>query len=319
MAISVTQPIGAAIDRTGRILFKPFDAGKWFVLGFCAWLAYLGEGGSHFNFQVPGRGLGGPSGPFSGGEFDEIIQWFQAHAALIISLVALGFVLILAIGYVLTWVQSRGKFMFLDGVVRNRGAVVEPWRKFRALGNSLFWFRIVLGLIGLGVFALTVLVGLAIAWPDIQAERFSGMALGGIAAAAVIFIPSTLILAVIGLFLEHFVIPVMYLRGVRTMKAWGLFRHEILAGHVGPIVLFYLMKIALGIAIGIIALVATCITCCLAALPYLGTVILLPLFVFGRCYSLCFLEQFGESWRFFAEDEALPPPPPPPPGAPVPA
>ena len=39
----------------------------------------------------------------------------------------------------------------------------------------------------------------------------------------------------------------------------------------------------------------------LVAIPYLGTVILLPLFVFLRCYSLCFLEQFGPSWRILWE------------------
>ncbi len=39
MALSVTNPISAALDRTKRILFKPFDIGKWFVLGFCAFLA----------------------------------------------------------------------------------------------------------------------------------------------------------------------------------------------------------------------------------------------------------------------------------------
>ena len=51
---------------------------------------------------------------------------------------------------------------------------------------------------------------------------------------------------------------------------------------------------------GIIAMVATCATCCIAAIPYLGTVILLPLLVFIRCYSLCFLEQLGPDWQFFA-------------------
>jgi hypothetical protein len=45
--------------------------------------------------------------------------------------------------------------------------------------------------------------------------------------------------------------------------------------------------------------IATCLTCCLAAIPYLGSVILLPLLVFDRAYPLYFLEQFGPEWRFF--------------------
>jgi hypothetical protein len=59
------------------------------------------------------------------------------------------------------------------------------------------------------------------------------------------------------------------------------------------------MKIVIAIAIGILAFLACCFTCCLALLPYLGTVILLPLFVFQRSYSLCFLEQLGPDWSLF--------------------
>ena len=51
--ISVTTPISQAIERVRQILFNPFDLGKWFVIGFCAWLAGLGEsgggGGGNFN------------------------------------------------------------------------------------------------------------------------------------------------------------------------------------------------------------------------------------------------------------------------------
>jgi hypothetical protein len=68
MAISVTDPIGWALTRTGRMLFKPFDGRKWFVLGFCAWLANLGVGGGpNINLRggVPGgrRRRGGSAAP----------------------------------------------------------------------------------------------------------------------------------------------------------------------------------------------------------------------------------------------------------------
>jgi hypothetical protein len=43
--ISVIEPIGAAIEKTKQILFQPFDIAKWFAVGFCAWLAALGNGG----------------------------------------------------------------------------------------------------------------------------------------------------------------------------------------------------------------------------------------------------------------------------------
>ena len=45
MAKSVTEPISQAYERTAAMLFKPFEIRKWFVLGFAAFLAQLGEGG----------------------------------------------------------------------------------------------------------------------------------------------------------------------------------------------------------------------------------------------------------------------------------
>ena len=53
--INVVEPISPALERVKRMLFQPFDLGKWFVIGFCAWLACLGEGGGS-GFHVPGGG-----------------------------------------------------------------------------------------------------------------------------------------------------------------------------------------------------------------------------------------------------------------------
>src|SRR2546430_46045 len=44
-SISLTLPVSQAVYRVKRLLFEPFDFGKWFVIGFCAWLAELGRGG----------------------------------------------------------------------------------------------------------------------------------------------------------------------------------------------------------------------------------------------------------------------------------
>jgi hypothetical protein len=39
-------------------------------------------------------------------------------------------------------------------------------------------------------------------------------------------------------------------------------------------------------------------------IPYVGTVILLPAFVFLKSFDLYFVEQFGEGFRIFAVEEA---------------
>src|SRR5439155_1467228 len=79
------------------------------------------------------------------------------------------------------------------------------------------------------------------------------------------------------------------------------------------------------LAVLMIGAIVTCATCCLAALPYLGTVILLPLFVCLRAFGLLFLRQFGpdyDVWASFMPPEFLPilsgPLPAPPPTTPEP-
>jgi hypothetical protein len=215
------------------------------------------------------------------------------------------FVLLVAIWVVLTWLSSRGKFMFLDGVVKNRGAIVEPWRQFRTVANSLFWFRILVGAISLVLSLAIAALGVVIAWEDIQARQFGERAIIGLVTSGLLLVLWGFAAVLIALLLKDFVVPVMYLRGARTWAAWGIFGREILCGHVGAIIVFYLLKIVLAIGIAIIACLAMCFTCCIAALPYIGTVILLPVFVFERCYSLYFVQQVSPVWRLFQDE---PPP-----------
>ena len=41
MKIRYIEPLSRAIERSTQICFRPFDIGKWFVLGFACWLARL--------------------------------------------------------------------------------------------------------------------------------------------------------------------------------------------------------------------------------------------------------------------------------------
>jgi hypothetical protein len=341
MAISATDPIGPAITRSKRMLFQPFDIGKWFTLGFCSFLASLGEGGGG-NFRLPGGGgrrtppapappvpgipgtprmPGGPSTP-GGGEtpsdslwqfFQETWQLFQRHAFWVIP----ALIVLLALGVVLVWVRARGKFMFLDGVVHDRGAVVEPWKRLRELGNSFFRFDLLLTAMSFLVIIILVAIGLLVALPDMRAGRMGGAGIGVIVIGSVLLLLTVVGFAVIKAVAEDFLIPLMYLRGQPISTAWREFRGVLLPGHAGAFVVFYLMRVVLAIAMGIIGLIAMCATCCIGALPYLSNVLLLPLFVFSRLYPLYFLRQFGGEYNLINDPApvfgfpVIPPPPPP--------
>jgi hypothetical protein len=70
--------------------------------------------------------------------------------------------------------------------------------------------------------------------------------------------------------------------------------------------LYILFQIVIAIAIGAIILAAVCVTCCCAAcilaIPYIGTVLILPLLVFKRAYSLLYFRQFGPQFDVFSPE-----------------
>ena len=84
----------------------------------------------------------------------------------------------------------------------------------------------------------------------------------------------------------------------------------LLSGHIGNFILYLLFQIVLGIGIGMIVLAVVLATCCIAgcllAIPYLGTVLLLPVLIFQRAYSLYYLAQYGPEYEVFGRTD-LPP------------
>jgi hypothetical protein len=75
----------------------------------------------------------------------------------------------------------------------------------------------------------------------------------------------------------------------------------LIVAHPGEILLYCLFWIVLALATVVVTCLATCATCCIAAIPYVGTVILLPIFVLLRSFSLLFLRQFGTEYDVWAE------------------
>ena len=98
---------------------------------------------------------------------------------------------------------------------------------------------------------------------------------------------------------SYFMVPVMYIRRCRAVDAFREVLRLVL-DNVGSFILFCLFGICLILAMTMIGGIATCLTCCLAALPYVGTVILLPVFVCLRAFGLCFIRQFGPDYDVWA-------------------
>src|ERR1035438_1307093 len=155
--ISVTEPVSPALERVKTMLFKPFDLGKWFIIGFCAWLAFLGEGGGGgggfnnvFNNNFNGNNSG-PAGNSLRHGYHHARDYVANNLDWIIPVAAGAMILLLALWLLILWLSSRGRFMFLHCVALDKAEVAEPWNKFEREANSLFWFRLVVGLFGMVV------------------------------------------------------------------------------------------------------------------------------------------------------------------------
>ena len=224
--VSVIEPVGKAIDRVKQVLFNPFDIGRWFIIGFCVWLARLGQGGG-------GGGSFNPGGAGNGPSPAQVKAWFLEHLPLIISIGFGIFVLVIVIGLVFLWLSSRGRFMFLHCVAENKAEVKAPWHKFRGEAGSLFVFRLVVGIIGFTCMA--VLVGV-LALLIILLVRNSAYTAAPLVIGIILLVLTAvgvgIVFGLIGKFTKDFVVPVMYLRRCRCLDAWGEFWH-LLGGNKG--------------------------------------------------------------------------------------
>jgi hypothetical protein len=302
--VSVIDPIGPAIQRVKDILFKPFDLGKWFIVGFCAWLAYLGSGG----------GGGGGGSRYNVGPHEQQTKiaegintakdYILTNLCWIIPLIAIAAVVIIGIGLLIAWLNSRGKFMFLHCVATNKSEVKVPWHKFRKHGNSLFLFRIVLGIIGLAIAAVPIL-GIVLLIITMVTKTVPMIAsIPGIIIFGLIIFALSVALSLVKKFTFDFVAPIMFLQTASCIAGWREFL-TILSVNKAGFALYILFQIVIAIAIGTIIFIGFCIGCCfccaslLLFIPYIGTVILLPLLVFKRAYSLYYLRQFGPGFDVF--------------------
>jgi hypothetical protein len=293
---SATDAISGAARWTKKVLFAPFSFRKWLVLGFCSFIASIGQGGGcHFNFR-------------SGGQvpdehhMQEAILWVNSNLLLTGILTAVGLFMAFGIFVLLLWLSSRGIFMFIDGVVRDRAAVKEPWKRYRSLGNSFFLPRFFLG-IGSIVFLLTVAaLSVAVAWPDIALQQLGTRSVFAISIGGLLLLPAAIAILLANAILRDFIAPTMYRHNMKSMEAIHTFWTEIFLPNPLGFVFFYLLKIVLNIAAGIIIILGTCLTCCLAALPYISSVVFLPVAVFFRSYPIFYLEQYDPGWQLIQPD-----------------
>lgn len=305
MNIHYVEPLSAGWNRMKKALFQPFDLGKWFTVGFTAFLAALLDGG----------GSGGGNNTSIGRKGDGLdaffnfpgtaMEWIDAHPFWF-SLIVAGIVALFIFMVVLTWLSSRGKFMFLDNVVYDRAEVKTPWYEFKREGNSLFLWRLVYGLL---VFAV-VLVSLWFAFNVARNLYYDELPISeqvmSIFGMVLFFLVLFIMTGYISLFLDSFVIPIMYKDRISTSQAWYRFL-PLMTKHFGHFILFGLFAFILIILIVFAVIIFGFVTCCIGFLlliiPYIGSVVFLPVSYTLRAFSLEYLKQFGDEFNVFPQED----------------
>lgn len=307
MEIRYLDPLQRAWDRMTAMLFAPFDLGRWLVLAFALWLARLasgGGGGGGFNYGGGGNHSSAEDLARGASRFWE--QLVEHAVWLPLILLAVG--LLLALLLLALWISSRGKLIFLDNVVRGRAAIVEPWGRLGRLGNSLFLWR--LGF-GVAAFLVIALVALAVLWPAVAAahsDLVDALSFAAIAILVLFILLFAVVVSLVSLFLDSFIVPIMYRFDLTATQAWRHFLPWLSAHplHFGLYALFMLVLLLVFAACWLLACFVACLTCCVAMLllvPLLGSyilsVVLLPLWVTYRAFSVEFLAQFDPSFDLF--------------------
>ena len=300
--IEIIKPLREAWQHMKGMLF-PFELGKWFTLGFVAWLATLGHGGAaNFNFGrrfnltgYSGQGAGKfPSVPSPEALLEGPLRFARENLSLVLIVGAAVALLLLGLYVAITYINSRGIFVYLDCAYERKAKVAEPWRHVRKHAWSYFLWRLLIDGVGITLSLAIVLAILIPNWPALRSGRLTGQAIAGLIVGAAFFLALAVIFGLARWCLHNLVSTIMYLHDFSGKEAWSeLF--TLMRGHLGEFFLYFLMQFVLIMLPAIVLVPAACCCCALVVLvlPVVRQTILQPLLLWIRAYPFYFLAQFG--------------------------
>lgn len=290
--VEVLAPCSKAYDHMKEMLF-PFTFEKWLVLAFVAFLVspFIGGVPTGSDFKPSAFRHGATHYAYPGESISTVVSFVETHVAII----AVAFLIGLAIYLLLAYLSSRALFVYMDCVVHRSAAFVDPWKRGAKFANAFFLGRLVIDVICGGALIAVFAVAAAASWGLLRQGVFSPE-LAGIFALTVLFAaPIALALVVLRWLYSNLVGPIMYIKDIGVLAAWGeLWR--LAKGRLAEFILYALLNLALYIGYAILCVPVMCCTCCVAMLPVVHQMVFQPLLLWFRAYPFYFLAQFGESY-----------------------
>ncbi|MBP7865449.1 MAG: hypothetical protein KA419_05820 [Acidobacteria bacterium] len=310
--VSVFAAFGEAFRFSRKRLFRPLSFPGWIRLAFLAFLGSTLELGiftyNSAMLDLPGRP------PAERPDAGPYLAFLFGHLSLIAIAVALIVAAFVFLRIVWVFVACRGRFMYLDGLFFPDKPLAAAWGENARQGNSLFGWKLFTGTLGFLFFLVTAVAFFLVLFERTLLQKLTGQSttlLLGLAGVG-------LVAGFLSIYLEDFVVPLMWARREGVLRAWagffGLFARR-------PIVflVYAPLRLLFSVATFLLTTLAFCLTCCLAVLPVVGEAVLLPLHVIVRAWPVFLLAGLDPRLRERLLPVLLPPVAAAPPGPAAPA
>lgn len=253
-AISASEAISPALERTKQICFRPFKFGRWLKLAIVT--LFTGEVATT-SCGVPSNVGGGNPGPAlppvdTGGDISGIMGALHAIPVVLLALLVVAGFIVFALVMSYLWCQFR--LTLIDTVLTGECRVRESWEKYGNAGMRMFGFYLLSGIVvTAAAVPLLVLPLMSAARSGVFRQQGNGIAylLGAGAVLLLMFAAVVVFFAIVVLFLKDFIAPMLALEDLTIGQAWGRLK-AMASEEPGAFVVYILLKIVLAIASGII-------------------------------------------------------------------
>ncbi len=279
--LSAIEAVSPAFERMASMLFRPFRFRTWLKIGFIGWLAGGVAAGNlnSFNYRMPSRGdfpHGAPdaiardASDVMARKLSEAISSFHIGSYLwIIICVVLLFVVV---SLIFLYLYCRFRFILFDNVITRQAIIRRGWHQYGSQASRYFIFWI--GYMLLSWAALAAIVGVPF-WHAYKSGAFHGdnalwalfALIGPVILGLLLF---ALISALVRVFAQDFLVPLMALNDIGLGDGWSMIR-QMVAREPGAWAGYLGMKLVLSIVAGIVLSVVLLITglflCLILAIP----------------------------------------------------
>ncbi len=232
--------INPAIEKTKKLLF-PIKYKAWLKLALVSFIAR--------NNKNPISRIGGNIGRFSDklGGLKALLP-FMIGGGLI--------VFILAIAY--SWVKHIFSFIFIDSIITKKTLIKKYFNKHTSKGTSVFLWKLLIGLIGLSIIALSglpLIISIIKNIPDFDLSMFT---VGSMIIYILILICAIAVVALITIILNviifNFTIIDMYIKNTKFLPSFKT-SLKVVKNNIGEVIVYILLKIGMSMVVAMIALV----------------------------------------------------------------